>query len=117
MQYSGWGLTRAEGKENLPRPAGHTPLDAPQDPIGLLGNQDTLLAHGQLVVHEDTQSLSLQSCSAAGPPQACTVACQTLRSNYFPFFEKKNASLLSIDLLLLFITQIKYNSIFCLQHP
>jgi len=29
---------RVEGKENLPRPAGHTPLNAPQDPIGLLGN-------------------------------------------------------------------------------
>jgi len=25
-----------EGKENLPRPAGHTLLDAPQDPIGFL---------------------------------------------------------------------------------
>ena len=28
---------RVDGEENLPRPAGHTPLDAPQDPIGLLG--------------------------------------------------------------------------------
>jgi len=45
---------RAEGKENLPRPAGHTLLHALQDPIGLLGNQGTLLAHGQLVVHQDT---------------------------------------------------------------
>ena len=44
-----WG--RVEGQENLPRPAGHTPLDAPQDPIGLLGSQGTLLAHGQLVVN------------------------------------------------------------------
>ena len=43
-----------EGKENLPRPAGHTLLDAPQDAIGLLGNQGTLLAHGQPVVHQDT---------------------------------------------------------------
>ena len=34
---------RVEGKENLPRPAGHTPLYAPQDPIGLLGSQGTLL--------------------------------------------------------------------------
>ena len=46
---------RAEGKENLPRPASHTPLDAPQDPIGLLGSQGTLLAHGQPVVPQDTQ--------------------------------------------------------------
>ena len=44
-----------EGKENLPRPAGHTPLDAPQDPIGFLDNQGTLLAHGQLVIPQDTQ--------------------------------------------------------------
>ena len=33
-----------EGKENLPRPAGHTSLDAPQDPIGFLGSQGTPLA-------------------------------------------------------------------------
>ena len=48
-----WG--RVEGKENLPRPAGHTPLDAPQDSINLLGSQGTLLAHGQLVIHQHTQ--------------------------------------------------------------
>jgi len=30
---------RAEGEETLPQPTAHTPLDAPQDPIGLLGNQ------------------------------------------------------------------------------
>jgi len=42
---------RAEGEENLPRPAAHTPLDAPQDPIGLLATQGTLLAHGHPVMH------------------------------------------------------------------
>jgi len=31
-----------ERKENLPHPAGHTLLDAPQDPIGFLGSQGTL---------------------------------------------------------------------------
>jgi len=41
---------RAEGEENLPRPAAHTPRDAPQDPIGLLGTQGTLLAQGWPVV-------------------------------------------------------------------
>jgi len=46
MQYPRWGLTSAEGEENLPRPSGHVPLNAPQDTIGLLGNQGTLLAHG-----------------------------------------------------------------------
>jgi len=35
-----------EGKENLPLPADHTLLDAPQDAIGFLGSQGTLLAHG-----------------------------------------------------------------------
>ena len=44
-----------EGKENLPRPAGHTPPNAPQDAIGLLGSQGTLLAHGQPVVHQHSQ--------------------------------------------------------------
>ena len=44
-----------EGEKNLPRPAGHIPVDAPQDAIGLLGSQGTLLAHGQLVIHQDTQ--------------------------------------------------------------
>jgi len=46
---------RVEGEENLPQPAGHTPHDAPQDPIGLLGSQGTLLAHGQPAIHQDTQ--------------------------------------------------------------
>ena len=50
-----------EGKENLPRPAGHTLLDAPQDPIGFLGSQGTLLAHGQPVVHQDTQKTGWQT--------------------------------------------------------
>ena len=40
---------RAEGEENLPRPAAHTPLDAAQDPIGVLGTQGTLLAQGTLL--------------------------------------------------------------------
>ena len=44
-----------EGKENLPRPAAHTPPNASQDPIGFLGSQGTLLAHGQPVIHQDTQ--------------------------------------------------------------
>jgi len=43
---------RVEGQENLPRPAGHTPPNASQDAIGLLGSQGTLLAHGQPVVDQ-----------------------------------------------------------------
>ena len=46
---------RVEGEENLPRPAGHTLLNAPQDPIGLLESQGTVLAYGQLVVRQDNQ--------------------------------------------------------------
>jgi len=37
---------RVKGGDNLPRPAGHTLLNAPQNTIGLLGNKGTLLAHG-----------------------------------------------------------------------
>jgi len=44
---------RVEGEENLPRPAGHTPLNARQETIGLLRNQGTLLAHGQPVIHQE----------------------------------------------------------------
>ena len=54
---------RAEGEENLPRPAAHTPLNAPQDPIGLLGTQGTLLAHGQLVIPGSSLRGSLVSTS------------------------------------------------------
>ena len=44
-----------EGEENLPRPAGHSPPNASQDPVSFLGSQGTLLAHGQPVIHQDTQ--------------------------------------------------------------
>jgi len=44
-----------EGEENLPQPAGHTPPNAPQETIGLLGSQGTLLAHGSLVVPQHSQ--------------------------------------------------------------
>ena len=46
---------RAEGEENLPGPAGHTLPNTPQETIGLLGSQRTLLAHGHPVVHQHTQ--------------------------------------------------------------
>jgi len=64
---------RAEGKENLPRPAAHAPPNAPQDPIGLLGTQGTLLAHGHPVVPQDTRSLSAELHSSRSAP-ACTGA-------------------------------------------
>ncbi|XP_052520385.1 uncharacterized protein LOC128071565 isoform X3 [Tympanuchus pallidicinctus] len=44
-----------EGEDHLPRPAGHALFSAPQYAIGPLGHKGTLLAHGQPVVHQDTQ--------------------------------------------------------------
>ena len=58
----------AEGEENLPHPAAHTPLDAPQDPIGFLGTQGTLLAHGQLVISQHSQALSTELLSSRSAP-------------------------------------------------
>ncbi|XP_052556631.1 uncharacterized protein LOC128089357 isoform X2 [Tympanuchus pallidicinctus] len=46
---------RVEGEDHLPQPAGHALFNAPQDAIGPLGHKGTLLAHGQPVVHQDTQ--------------------------------------------------------------
>ncbi|NXV14564.1 CAHM6 protein, partial [Cepphus grylle] len=46
---------RVEGEDDLPPPACHALLDAPQDAIGLLGHKGTLLAHGYPVVHQDSQ--------------------------------------------------------------
>ena len=63
---------RVEGKENLPRPARHTLLNASQDPIGLLENKGTLPAHGQLVVHllstSSPRSLSAELLSSRSAP-------------------------------------------------
>jgi len=44
-----------EGKENPPRPAGHTLLDAPQDPIGPPGSQGTSLT----TLHQEVLFLPL----------------------------------------------------------
>jgi len=64
---------RVEGEENLPWPAAHTPLDAPQDPVSFLGSQGTLLAHGQPVVPQHSQSLSTELLSSRSAP-SCTGA-------------------------------------------
>ena len=63
------GQSRGRGRD-LPRPAGHALLNAPQDTGGLLGHKDTLLAHGQHVVLQNTQSSS-----PVGHPLTCTDAC------------------------------------------
>ena len=44
-------------EDHLPRPAGHTLLNAAQDVIGLLGHKGTLMTHGQSTVHQEAQIL------------------------------------------------------------
>jgi len=48
---------RVEGEDNLPQPAGHALLNAPQDILGLPGHKGTLLSHGQPVVQQNPQVL------------------------------------------------------------
>ena len=49
---------RIEREDYLPQPAGHAlRFNIPQDTVGLRGYKDTLLAHGQPLVHWDTQVL------------------------------------------------------------
>ncbi|KAK4829697.1 hypothetical protein QYF61_006072 [Mycteria americana] len=43
---------RVEGQNHLPQPAGHASLDAAQDTVGLLGCECSLVAHGQLFIHQ-----------------------------------------------------------------
>jgi len=52
MQYSRWGLTRAQGQNHLPPSADHASLGAAQDTVGLLGCEHTLSAHAQLFIHQ-----------------------------------------------------------------
>jgi len=48
---------RVKGKNHFLHPTDHTLSNASQDTIGLLGLKGTLLAHGQPVVHQNTQAL------------------------------------------------------------
>ncbi|KAK4822133.1 LOW QUALITY PROTEIN: hypothetical protein QYF61_010256 [Mycteria americana] len=45
MQYSSWGLTRAEEQNYLPQPAGLASFDAAEDTVGFLDCERTVLAH------------------------------------------------------------------------
>ena len=49
--------SQIEGDDHLPLPAGHPLFNAAQNTIGLLGLKHTLLAHFQLLVHQDPQVL------------------------------------------------------------
>jgi len=85
---------RAEGKENLPRPAAHTPPNhrmvgvgrdlcgsssPPQDPIGLLGTQGTLLAHGHPV-----------TCDPAATKEALKVCCERAAVEMLMYYALKH---------------------------
>jgi len=48
---------KVEGDNHLPCPAGHLSLDAAHDTLGPPGCKHTMLAHGQLFVHQDPQVL------------------------------------------------------------
>ena len=47
----------AEGDNHLPLRAGHLFLNAAQNTVGLPGRKRTMLAHVQLLVHQDPQVL------------------------------------------------------------
>jgi len=48
---------RVEREDHFPWPTGHSPFNAPQDPIGLLNHQGTVRAHRQTVIYQDPQVL------------------------------------------------------------
>ena len=66
-----WGLTRAEGQNPLPRPAGHAAFHAAQDTVGLLGSECTLPGHAELLFNQHPQVLLLRV--ALNPFSAQTV--------------------------------------------
>ena len=53
--------SRVKGQNPLPRPAGHSSLDAAQDTVGFLGCECTLSAHAQLFIHQHLQVLLLRA--------------------------------------------------------
>lgn len=57
MQHCREGLTRAEGQNLLPYPAGHVAFDAAQDTIGFLGWMCTFVGHVQPLIHQNPQNL------------------------------------------------------------
>ena len=61
MLDSRCGLTRAEGHNHSPRPAGHACLDPARDMVDLLGCECTLLGHIELLVNQHPQVLLLMA--------------------------------------------------------
>jgi len=62
-----------EGQNQLPRPAGHTSLDAAQDMVGLLGCECILVAHVQLFIRQYPQVLSGRAALDTFIPQSVLV--------------------------------------------
>ncbi|KAK4825246.1 hypothetical protein QYF61_025645, partial [Mycteria americana] len=58
-----------EGQNPLIQPAGHTPFDAAQDTVGLLGCERTLLAHVHLFIHQYPQVLLRRAALSPFIPQ------------------------------------------------
>ena len=58
--------SRAEGKNPLPHPAGHTSFDAAQDMVVLLSCECTLPGHVELLNHQHLQVLLLRAALSHG---------------------------------------------------
>ena len=54
-------LSRLEGQNLLPRPAGHAAFDAAQDTVGLLGCDCTLSGHVELLINQHLYVLLLSA--------------------------------------------------------
>lgn len=62
MQNSGWGLSRAEQRENpLPHHAGQAALDAAQGVVAFLGCEHMLPGHVQFFIHKLFQAILLRA--------------------------------------------------------
>jgi len=53
--------SRVEGQNHLPRPTGHTSLDATQDTIDLLGCKCMLPAHVESFINQHSEILLLRA--------------------------------------------------------
>lgn len=63
----------SRGKDHLPRPAGSALSNAAQEAVCLLCHEVTLLAHGQLVIHQDPKVLLSKSVLHLVSPQSIWV--------------------------------------------
>jgi len=72
-QYCRGGLKRAEQRGTIPfLPCCHLSFDAAQDAVGIPGSKRTLLAHFQLLVHQNPKSFSTELLSMSSFPSLQT---------------------------------------------